>query len=223
LTKRSAIAIELDEYLESMGPPGLFIQAAAKLFYEKGYVGTTIEEISARAGFTKGAFYYYFESKADLLRRIHDLFISKALDDAERIMAGNASPDQKLCMLIDSLIKCIDAYLPYVTVFFNEFHHLEEPNRSEITRKRDRYFSIFLQAMTQSVEEDLYRKDIDPRIAVFGLFGMCNWMHKWYHPGGPWTSSDISRNFIEIFRKGMLNRPIAMGFVGQAPEDSNKT
>jgi len=57
LKENPSVVEKGDERSDNGGSLGLFIQAGVTFFYENGYVGTTIEEIAARAGFTKGAFY----------------------------------------------------------------------------------------------------------------------------------------------------------------------
>ena len=50
------------------------IEAAGRLFIEKGYDATTMDEIAAAAGFAKGTLYYYFSTKADLIRVLWESF-----------------------------------------------------------------------------------------------------------------------------------------------------
>lgn len=50
------------------------IEAAGKLFVEKGYEATTMDEIAAAAGFAKGTLYHYFTNKADLLQILREDF-----------------------------------------------------------------------------------------------------------------------------------------------------
>ncbi|MBE6603285.1 MAG: TetR/AcrR family transcriptional regulator [Ruminococcaceae bacterium] len=53
------------------------VDAAWKLFYEQGYEDTTVEEIIALSGTSKGSFYHYFGSKDDLLGSLAYLFDEK--------------------------------------------------------------------------------------------------------------------------------------------------
>jgi AcrR family transcriptional regulator len=186
-----------------------FVAIGARLFHERGYLGASVDDIVAAAGVTKGSFYHHFESKADLLYRIHDLFISHELDEGERILATLEPPDAKLRMLIRSLVRSIHDYLPYVTVFFNELHHLEEPDLSRIRAKRDRYFAMFLSTYEAAVAEGTFRSDLVPSVAVLGLFGMCNWMHKWYQPAGPLSDVEIAEQFVRLFMDGVRRHPEA--------------
>jgi AcrR family transcriptional regulator len=54
---------------ESRDPPEVLLEAAFQVFSLKGYRNTRLEEVAEAAGVTKGAIYYYFDSKEDLLRR----------------------------------------------------------------------------------------------------------------------------------------------------------
>lgn len=53
------------------------VTASWKLFYEKGYDDTTVDDIVERSGTSKGSFYHYFAGKDALLRSLSTLFDEK--------------------------------------------------------------------------------------------------------------------------------------------------
>ncbi len=55
----------------------ILLNTAWKLFYEKGYHNTTMEDILKTAGCSKGRFYYYFHAKGELLDSLYELFDQK--------------------------------------------------------------------------------------------------------------------------------------------------
>jgi AcrR family transcriptional regulator len=61
------------------------IETAGKLFVEKGYEGTTMNEIAAAAGFAKGTLYHYFTNKADLLQALKESFEQEVMS---RVRSG---------------------------------------------------------------------------------------------------------------------------------------
>jgi len=61
------------------------LDAAEKLFYEKDYTKTTINDILKAVGIAKGTFYYYFESKEEVLDAIVDRYIQNGLQMARKI------------------------------------------------------------------------------------------------------------------------------------------
>jgi AcrR family transcriptional regulator len=63
------------------------LDAAIELFYEKGYDNTSVNDIIARVGVSKGAFYYYFASKDEVLQTIGKEYTARAMEIAENIAA----------------------------------------------------------------------------------------------------------------------------------------
>lgn len=70
------------------------IEAALDVFSEKGYAKATFDEIAARAGFTKGAVYWYFRNKADLVAAlIVEYMERKRIEISEEIPLGDSLDD----------------------------------------------------------------------------------------------------------------------------------
>lgn len=76
------------------------LAAAAKLFSEKGYGPSSVEDIAAAAAVVKGTFYYNFSSKEDVVIALRHQSVQKAIAEAEELSANNVSP-----------VKCIEHYL----------------------------------------------------------------------------------------------------------------
>ena len=86
---------------------GRIIQAAWDLFYRQGYDDTTVEEIIAASGTSRGSFYHYFEGKDALLSSLSYLFDRKYEE-----LSPNLSPDtdrfEQLMYLIRELFAMIE-------------------------------------------------------------------------------------------------------------------
>jgi AcrR family transcriptional regulator len=83
------------------------INAARELFGEKGYVDTSIDEIVARAGVTKGAVYHHFDGKEGLFRAVFEQVHTEVTDQAAAEFLG---PDSWTALL-DGCALWIDAHL----------------------------------------------------------------------------------------------------------------
>src|SRR5262249_25722193 len=68
------------------------LSAAAELFSEKGYEGTSIEAVTERANFSKGTFYYHFQSKDELVLELRRFLLSGTLDQALEILNQSQQP-----------------------------------------------------------------------------------------------------------------------------------
>jgi AcrR family transcriptional regulator len=162
-----------------------------------------VEEVVHAAGYSKGTFYYYVDSKADLLYRIHDRFISREIEDAEAILAAGGTAEERLRRLVHSLVRSIHDYLPLVTVFFDEVRHLEGPHLDRIRAKRDYYESIYVRIFEEGARAGEFRADVEPRIEALAVFGMCNWLYRWYRPAGQLGPEAIADRFLGIVLDGV--------------------
>lgn len=73
------------------------LEAAVRLFATKGYWNSTLEEVAAVAGFTKGAVYYHFKSKERLLLKVLEVIETRSIDATiERVQQRGGSPTKQL-------------------------------------------------------------------------------------------------------------------------------
>ena len=86
---------------------GKIVSAAWKLFYEQGYEDTTVEEIIALSGTSKGSFYHYFDGKDALLSTLSSLFDEKYEELMEELTPDMTAMDQ-LLFLNQELFKMIE-------------------------------------------------------------------------------------------------------------------
>ena len=86
---------------------GKIVSAAWKLFYEQGYEDTTVEEIIALSGTSKGSFYHYFDGKDALLSTLSSLFDEKYEELMEKLTPEMTAMEQ-LLFLNQELFKMIE-------------------------------------------------------------------------------------------------------------------
>src|SRR5207247_11159941 len=110
---------------------------ALKLFLERGYHGTSLQDIIDAAQCSKGGFYHHFSSKEQLLQLIHDTFISYELERGEAARQAPLSAADRLRQIIVDVVESIALYRPHVTVFFEERRFLSSDEFAQIKEKRD--------------------------------------------------------------------------------------
>jgi hypothetical protein len=74
------------------------------------------------------------------------------------------------------------------------------------TRAKREYDQTIERVVREGVEAGLLR-DLPPRLVVFGLLGMCNWLHKWYRPDGKRSAAEIADVFVALLEHGYLVEP----------------
>lgn len=201
------------------GPKGRhreIVDAAAKLFQEKGYEGTSLQDIAREVGLLKGSMYHYIDSKEDLLYSIIQESHAGALaliDEVSRL-------DEGALIKIYSLVKKhVDVFardsLKH-SVFFREFRALS-PERGGVIRGAGHAYSLFLRTlMSQGQDQGLLAPDLDPKMATTAAMGMLNAMAFWYHAGGPWTSEEIGTEFARMVVMGLVDEDYLREVGGRA-------
>lgn len=78
------------------------LQIAYRMFISRGYENTSVDEIIEEAGIAKGTFYYYFETKEQLLEEVIGMMIDRETEAAAQILAAEIPVSQKIAGIISS-------------------------------------------------------------------------------------------------------------------------
>ena len=90
-------------------------------------------------------------------------------------------------------------------MFFSEEASLPARFARSIAAQKDRYDKGVETIVVDGVRRGVFR-DVPPRLVVFGLLGMLNWLYKWYNPAGRWGAEEISGAFLSLLEGGLLKR-----------------
>jgi AcrR family transcriptional regulator len=182
------------------------IEAAIELFGSQGYDGTGVQQIVDMASVTKGAFYYNFESKMDLLRYIHDRFLDHMLRVIDRIVEENRSPADALKALVRGILLTVAQYQAEVAIFIREGRFLEGKIFEDVRSKRDKFTGKLVEILRKGAEQGELRDLGDPQALAFGIVGLCSWPYSWYKPeDGPMDR--IADIYTELIIDGLIARP----------------
>jgi len=184
------------------------IHAARELFASKGYAETSVQEIVEAAGVTKGAFYYYFSSKDEVLELIHDEFLDYEISLVEELEKYGGTAPERLGSLVRDLIRSIIIYRENVRVFFQEFDRLPEPRKAEIEKRRRVYQQHVEDIVRDGVRQGSFRSDLDPTVATLGIFGLANYTYRWIRSDGR-LPADAVIDMLAQMAVGAVKKPVA--------------
>ena len=191
------------------GRPGYdqrtLLDVAAAVFNQRGYDGTSMQDLSGRLGITKSAIYHHVDSKEELLR----LALDRALDGLFAVVAdvehGAGPAIARLEALVRGSVRVLDAELPFVTLLLR-VHGNTEVERAAMSRRRE-FDRIVADLVEQAQADGDIRRDVDLEIAGRLLFGMVNSLVEWYRPrrtaGG---HTEIADAVVAIAFDGMRTR-----------------
>jgi TetR/AcrR family transcriptional regulator, cholesterol catabolism regulator len=181
------------------------LAVSARLFREKGYRATTMEDIAAELNVTKPALYYYIKTKHDLLYAICESAIGRLVEGVRKIMAEQIDVEDKLRKLIFWHVNMFSGHGDITIVYLGEESELPEDKRTFIRSLSREFETIYRQLLEQGIEEGKFR-DMDVPMTVRAISGMCNWLFDWYRLEGKYTADEIAEIFYDLILQGCLKR-----------------
>ena len=179
------------------------IAAAAKLFKDKGYHATTIQDVADEVGMLKGSLYYHIKSKEELLYLVTKEPIRELIERQKKLMESGLSPQQKIVEFIRAHLRAFDDNYPHLFVFLQEKASLSEPVQAEVAGIDFRYEMLLETILQEGTRRGIFRPELDLKMMAFSILGMCNWMFKWYSKDGRLTTDEITHNMAEIVLNGI--------------------
>jgi len=191
------------------------LRTAARLFQQRGYDATSMNDVAAALKLSKGGLYHHFQSKDEILFEImnHAMEITQ-----ERVLdpvRGIADPEERLRALIRLHIEVVLSPRDReITVMLHENHPLPPALRKRINSRKKDYIHFLENLMAEvqkKVQEEVQDKNRDqaktkvsPRAAAFALLGMINWIYQWYKPEGELQAQNLIPQFTDLIFGGIF-------------------
>lgn len=182
------------------------LEAATRLFAEKGFESTSVQEIVEAAGVTKGAMYHYFGSKDDLLYEIYARVLRMQTERLEQLADAEGSVQQRLAEAAADVVQTSIANLDDTVIFFRSMHLLAPDKRATVRGDRRRYHERFRALIEEGRGAGVFRRDVDADLVVDFFFGAVHHLPSWYRAEGPLRPEQIGRNFADLLLASL--RPV---------------
>jgi len=182
------------------------LAVTVQVFNERGYDGTSMEDLSRAAGISKSSIYHHVRGKEELL----NLAVGRALDGLFAILDEPAAAEGPAAARLEHVVRrtteVLIAELPYVTLLLRvRGNTAAEQWALRRRREFDHHVAELLAAAVRSGE---LRADVDPRLATRLIFGMINSLVEWYRPEGDQQAADqaaqeIADAVVELSLSGL--------------------
>jgi AcrR family transcriptional regulator len=194
------------------GRPGYDRQAlltvAVAVFNERGYDGTSMEDLSRRLGIAKSSIYYHVDGKEDLLRMALDRALDGLFSVAEQAAARDEPAIDRLEHLVRGSVAVLADRLPYVNLLLRARGNTATERRA-LARRRQ-FDQIVADLVVQAERDGDIRPDVDPAVTARLLFGMVNSIVEWYRPGRRRAGDGLADAVCAVAFDGLrVNRPLA--------------
>jgi TetR/AcrR family transcriptional regulator, cholesterol catabolism regulator len=180
-------------------------RVAARVFYEKGYDGASMQDISQAVGLTKAGLYHHVGSKDRLLFEIMNYGMDILDETVVQKVKDIADPREKLRQTIighiDLIVRARDME---ITVILHENRSLRGELRERINARKKAYIHYLEDLIVQVQAQAGGNPLISPRLAAFALLGIINWLYQWYHAEGPVKQQVLADYYADFFLRGLL-------------------
>ncbi|HJY84577.1 MAG TPA: TetR/AcrR family transcriptional regulator, partial [Candidatus Binatia bacterium] len=178
------------------------LEVAAKRFASAGYRQTTLDEIARHAGVAKASMYRYFENKQELLVKIFLKVASSFARGVQPLLVASLPPGEKLRRAVQDLVRNMGENIALFTVFYSEEADLPPRLRAEVLEVRRRLAANLESILREGMAQGVFR-EVDAKLVVYAIMGMCGWLHKWYGPGEE-RLEEVAAAFVSLIERGCL-------------------
>ena len=191
------------------GRPGYDLESllavAVSVFNERGYDGTSMEDLSRKLGISKSSIYYHVDSKEELLALALDRALDGLFSVADQVVASEAPAIDRLEQLVRGSVFVLADRLPYVTLLVRARGNTATERRA-LARRRQ-FDEIVAHLVKEAERDGDIRPDVDPAITARLLFGLVNSLVEWYRPGtGPRSAQRLADAVCTVAFDGLRIR-----------------
>jgi AcrR family transcriptional regulator len=213
---------------------GEVLQHATTVFYEKGYEGASMRDLSRESGMSLAGLYYYFENKEKLLHMIQRHTFQTVIDRLKERLAGISDPEERMRIFIANHLEYFVHNMKAMKVLSHEADVLRNEAGQEIVAIKREYYRICLATLQhlkreRGVESTSSagaegkssrgaKASTEDRTQVLSLFGMMNWIYTWHNSRTDANAEQLARTMGDLFLQGVLG-----GSLKSAGQRSSRT
>jgi AcrR family transcriptional regulator len=190
--------------------PARVLSEATRLFAQQGFQETSVQEIVEAAQVTKGAMYYYYTSKDDLLFEIYARLIRSELESMERVFAMKVSAAETVYWLMTDIMVQSAENRDELTIFLREMHRLSPAKDAEVRADRRRYHVEFRGVIEQGQDSGEFRADVSAEMVTIGFFGLVHHYFTWYKPDDRFDTQEMAHRAAVWLLGSLLNDGVPM-------------
>jgi AcrR family transcriptional regulator len=188
---------------------GQILEAAARVFCERGFEKTSMGDVAAAMRMTKAGIYHHIASKEELLAAIMhygmDLFEARVLRETRTLR----DPLERLRRTLRGhLLLVLRDRSKEVTVILHEGAALPKALKARLDARKKSYIRFLEKTIAELVLRRVARR-VDPTVAAFALLGMVNWTCQWYRRDGRLKDEALADQMTTFYLRGLLRDPEA--------------
>jgi TetR/AcrR family fatty acid metabolism transcriptional regulator len=162
---------ETEQIIESSEKTDLILDAAVKVFADKGYYGARVSDIAREAGIAYGLVYHYFKNKEDLLISIFRNRWGLFDQAVHKIMEEKDDPRLMISSIISFLFHTYKNNPKVIEVMILDVAKSTRFFNGENIRQFTDLFSLISEIVRRGQDKGIFKKDLDTKLAAYCLYG----------------------------------------------------
>ncbi|MFI9722504.1 TetR/AcrR family transcriptional regulator [Streptomyces sp. NPDC052396] len=183
--------------------PQRLLAAATRLFADQGYDRTSVQEIVAAAGVTKGALYHYFGSKDDLLHEVYARVLRLQQERLDAFAEADAPVERRLRDAAADVVVTSIENLDDTKIFFRSMHQLGPEKRKQVRAERRRYHERFRALIEEGQRTGVFSTATPADLVVDYHFGSVHHLSSWYRPDGRLTPRQVADHLADLLLRAL--------------------
>ncbi|WP_022683844.1 TetR/AcrR family transcriptional regulator [Sphingobium bisphenolivorans] len=180
------------------------LRAAVRMFNDRGFHATSLDDVAATLGISKRTIYHYLANKDQVLLECVTIGLQQLLEAAEQARGEEGDGHHRLTRFLRR----------YAEVNMDDFGRCvirtgeEALSPASLPRYRQlkREIDNALRSLIRDAIADGSIAPVDVKMAAFALAGALNWPGRWYDPEGPLSAEDVAAQLVDILTKGLHPR-----------------
>ena len=173
------------------------LQEAVKLFYERGFTGTTLDDIAAELGVTKPFIYTHFRSKVELLAALCQPTIEMSLEAVSNASDSIGTPIARLRDATRGFAKVVLQRQANIAIFFREEKNLAPEALDAINTLRKKFDRVLSGLLAEGIAAGQFTIP-DVNVAALAIGGMISWAYTWHRPEGRLSIDDVCDRLADL-------------------------
>lgn len=176
------------------------LDAAKRLFAQRGYHATTMRDIAAALDLQGGSLYAHIASKADLLWEIVGRAAADCTGFAAVISEQEPDPRRRLRRLVEAHIAYMTDDIEKAAVFHHEWQQLPLPRRERIAAQRREYEAHYHRTINDGIAMGAFAP-VDSWATTMLILSAGNWLYQWYRADGRLDPPMIAAHFNTLIER----------------------
>lgn len=152
----------------------LAIEAAARVFADKGFHGATTQDIATEMGIQQGSLYYYFKSKEKALQDVCEYGFENHVSQMKKICEKDQAFEAKILSIVTSHLSAYRSKHSAMKVHNDQRLYLPKERRSHIKQLGTEYRELLECVLKEGISKNHLRADIDTHFVAYSIIGICN-------------------------------------------------